>query len=88
MIDAGRPGGVNSLFINMTRAELTARYKTTGLGLLWFLVTPLILMVVLSAVFQHVINLGVQDYPLFVLSALLPWTFFQMAVSSATTSVE
>lgn len=75
------------LFINMTRAELTARYKTTGLGFLWFLVTPLVLMVVLTVVFQHVINLGIEDYPLFVLSALLPWTFFQMAVSSATTAV-
>jgi lipopolysaccharide transport system permease protein len=88
---AGTLGGElvtrRDLFLNMTRAELTARYKTTGLGFLWFIVTPIILMGVLTIVFSRVINLGVDNYPLFVLSALLPWTFFQMAVLSATTSV-
>lgn len=75
------------LFLNLTRAELTARYKTTGLGFLWFVLTPLVLMAVLTVVFQNVIQLNVPDYPLFVLAGLLPWTFFQMGVGGATTSL-
>lgn len=75
------------LLFNLTRAELTARYRTTALGVLWFLLTPLILMVVLTVVFAYVIDLGIPDYPVFVLAGLLPFTFFQVALLNAATSV-
>jgi lipopolysaccharide transport system permease protein len=75
------------LFLNLTRAGLTARYKTTALGFLWFLLTPLVLMVALSIVFQQVIRLDIPDYPLFALAGLLPWTYFQATLGSATPSL-
>lgn len=78
---------MRDLFLNLTRAQLTARYKTTALGFLWFLVSPLVLMVALTIVFQHVIRLDIPDFPLFALAGLLPWTFFAAAVASATTSL-
>lgn len=87
----GSSGGATAhrrdLFLNLTRAQLTARYKTTGIGFLWFLVTPLVLMVALTVVFQHVIRLDIPDYPLFVLAGLLPWTFFQAGLANATPSL-
>lgn len=91
MADATRPlrsfAAQRDLFLNLTRAGLTARYKTTGLGFLWFLLTPLILMVALSIVFQQVIRLDIPDYPLFALAGLIPWTYFQTGLGGATPSL-
>jgi ABC-type polysaccharide/polyol phosphate export permease len=75
------------LLWNLVLAELTARYKTTTLGVLWFILNPLLLMLILVAVFDHFIQLKIANYPVFVFSALLPWTFFQMGVENAGTSI-
>ncbi|MFI5352346.1 MAG: ABC transporter permease [Candidatus Binatales bacterium] len=75
------------LLRNLVWAELTARYKTALLGTLWFVINPLLMMVMLIVVFRRVIHLDIQNYPVFVLSALLPWTFFSMALTNATGSL-
>ncbi|MEO7117394.1 MAG: ABC transporter permease [Candidatus Limnocylindrales bacterium] len=75
------------LLRNLIKAQLSSRYRTTSLGLLWFILTPLLWALILTLVFQYLLRLDIPNYPIFVLSALLPWTFFQGAVSSATTSV-
>jgi len=75
------------LLLNLTHAELTARYKSTALGLAWSVVNPLLSLLILTIVFQHVVRLDIPNYPVFLLSALLPWTFFQTGLTSATTSV-
>ncbi|MFO1541489.1 MAG: ABC transporter permease [Chloroflexota bacterium] len=75
------------LAINLVRVELGSRYRSTLLGLAWFILTPLIMTVVLTVVFTVVFDVGIPDYPVFVLAALLPWTFFQGALMNGTTSV-
>ena len=75
------------LLFNLVLAELNARYKTAALGVLWFVLNPLILMLILVAVFSRFIRLGIENYPVFVLSALLPWTYFQMGVTNGGTSI-
>lgn len=80
----GELAGRRDLFLNLIHAELTARYRTSTLGLLWFVLSPLFMMLILTLVFQHVIRLGIENYPIFVLSALLPWTYFQVGLVSAT----
>lgn len=75
------------LLSNLVRSELTARYKTTTLGILWFILNPILTMLILVIVFQRLIRLDIENYPIFVLSALLPWTFFQMSLSHAATAI-
>ena len=36
------------LLRNLVWAELTARYKTTMLGILWFIINPLVMMGILE----------------------------------------
>ena len=62
------------LLRNLVWAELTARYKTTALGVLWFVVNPIAMMGIMVIIFGEVVHLGIANYPAFVLSALLPWT--------------
>jgi ABC-type polysaccharide/polyol phosphate export permease len=80
-------GPSGDLLLNLVKAELGARYKTPVFGLLWFLLSPLVMAAVLMTVFQSLIRLPIERYPVFLLAALLPWTFLQMGLSNATTSL-
>jgi lipopolysaccharide transport system permease protein len=75
------------LLRNLVWAELSARYKTTVFGILWFLANPLLMMTILVIVFKRVVDLNIPNYPAFVLSALLPWTFFSMSLNTASGSL-
>lgn len=67
--------------------ELRVRYKRSALGFLWALLNPLLMMVILTIVFSHIMRLPVQSYAVFLLSALLPWTFFAQALTYSVESI-
>ncbi len=48
---------------------------------------PLLMMAVLVLIFGRIVNLDISHYPAFVLSALLPWTFFSMGMTNAAISL-
>lgn len=75
------------LLRNLVWAELTARYKTTAFGVLWFIINPLLMMGILVVIFGRFVNLEIPNYPVFVLAALLPWTFFSMGITNCATSL-
>ena len=75
------------LLRNLVWAELTARCKTTAFGILWFIVNPMVMMGIMVMIFGRVVHLSIPNYPAFVLSALLPWTFFQMATTNSAGSL-
>jgi lipopolysaccharide transport system permease protein len=75
------------LLRNLVWAQLTARYKTTAFGILWFIINPMVMMGILVMIFGGVVHLTIENYPAFVLSGLLPWTFCQMGVTNAATSL-
>jgi len=75
------------LLRNLIWAELSARYKTTVFGILWFIANPLLMMTILVIVFKRVVDLNIQNYPAFVLSGQLPWTFFSMSINNAAGSL-
>ena len=79
--------GARDLLVNLVWSELTARYKTTSFGLLWFLLNTALMTGVLLVVFQGFVRIDVERYPVFLLAALLPWTFFQMGLTNATSSL-
>ncbi len=63
--------------------ELKIRYKRSVLGFLWALLNPLLLMLVLTAVFSTIMPFPIPHYAIFLLSVLLPWTFFLQSLSYA-----
>ena len=67
--------------------ELKIRYKRSVLGFLWALLNPALLMVVLTLVFSSVMRLPIPHYAIFLLSVLLPWTFFSQSLSYAVESI-
>src|SRR5690242_20684750 len=67
--------------------ELRVRYKRSALGFLWALLNPLLMMLILSMVFSTVMQAGIHSYPIFLMSTLLPWTFFSQSLSYSADSV-
>jgi ABC-type polysaccharide/polyol phosphate export permease len=67
--------------------ELKIRYKRSVLGFLWALLNPMLFMLVLTLVFTVIMPINKYHYAIFVLSALIPWTFFSQSLSYATESI-
>jgi ABC-type polysaccharide/polyol phosphate export permease len=67
--------------------DLRVRYKRSVLGFLWALLNPLFMMIILTVVFSTVMNQSIKNYAVFLLVAILPWTFFSQALSYAVESI-
>jgi ABC-type polysaccharide/polyol phosphate export permease len=72
----------------LVNAEMKKRGSDTVLGNLWWVLDPILQMVV-YVIFVTIIGRGgrVEDYPLFIFAAILPWKWFSAVISDATTSV-
>jgi ABC-type polysaccharide/polyol phosphate export permease len=76
------------LFEQMVRRELRQKYKGSTLGVLWYLVNPLILMGAYALVFKVLLRVAsVPDYPVFLISGLIVWVFFSQALLSSAPSL-
>lgn len=75
-----------SLWLLTTR-DLKVRYSTSALGWLWSVLDPLLMAAIYWFVFTLVFDrgsVGDQPYIVFLLSALLPWTWFSGAIGDCT----
>jgi ABC-type polysaccharide/polyol phosphate export permease len=80
--------GYRFLFTQLVRRELRQKYKGSALGVLWYVVNPLVLMGAYTLMFGIVLKTqSIPDYPLFLMVALVAWTFFQSALIAAADSL-
>lgn len=98
VIEAGRGSlwdAVNELWTHrellyfLIWRDVKLRYKQTALGALWAVLQPLLMMVVFTLLFgrlAHVPSDGLP-YPIFAFAGLVPWQFFQSAVSQSGASL-
>jgi len=71
----------------LVQADVHKRGSDTLLGNLWWVLDPLLQMLVYF-VFVTIITTRTQpDYPLFIFSAILPWKWFTAVIGDATSSV-
>ncbi len=84
-LDLGELWKCRDLIGQLTLRNIRVRYKQTVLGVLWAIIQPVLTMVV----FVVFVPRTVGQFPnsVFVLSGLVPWFFFQTAVSTAANSV-
>jgi len=86
MIRITHPKGLwrwRDLLLALVRRDLTLRYKGSAIGLLWSLAHPLVLGAVYAIAFRLVIRIPIPDYPLFLLTGLLPWLLLQLSLGQA-----
>ncbi|MDJ0334537.1 ABC transporter permease [Salinibacterium sp. G-O1] len=70
----------------LTVRDLRVRYSTSILGYFWSILDPLVMAGIYWFVFTQVFDrtVGAQPYIVFLLCALLPWMWFNGAVSDTT----
>jgi ABC-type polysaccharide/polyol phosphate export permease len=71
----------------LVRADLKKHGSDTVLGNIWWVLDPLLQMVVYVVLVQVIFDFGGDDYPLFVFAAILPWKWFSTAVNDGILSV-
>ncbi|MEV8369435.1 ABC transporter permease [Microbacterium sp. NPDC064584] len=85
----GAPGSprryLHSLWL-LTARDLRVRYATSALGYLWSVLDPLVMSLIYWFVFTQVFQrtVGHEPYIVFLITALLPWVWFNAAVSDFT----
>lgn len=69
--------------------DLKLRYGRPGLGVFWALLSPLLMVVVFYVVFSLIFRTNTDEVPFFIylMSAILPWSFFQSSLMSSATSL-
>ena len=70
--------------------ELKARYRGSVLGFVWSFINPLLLLGIYTFVFTTILpnrTEGLQPYALFMLSGILPWTWFSASLTDASGSL-
>jgi lipopolysaccharide transport system permease protein len=72
----------------LARKDFQSRYKRATLGVLWAVAVPLVQAALLSLVFSHFVHPGAGiSYGAFVLSGILPWSYFATALSTSATAI-
>jgi len=79
------------LFSDLSRRDFSVRFRGSALGVAWTFINPLLLMGVYTVLFSVLMKVpGVEDipnFPLFVLTGLVAWIFFQGSVQTAAASL-
>lgn len=73
----------------LTLRDVKSRYRQTAFGPLWFVIKPLINMVIFTVIFGRVAKLSSEGVPyaVFTYTALIPWTYFQAGTTMAVGSL-
>jgi len=85
----GAPGSarryLHSLWL-LSGRDLRVRYSTSALGYLWSILDPLVMSLIYWFVFTQVFErtVGTEPYIVFLIMALLPWVWFNSAVTDFT----
>jgi ABC-type polysaccharide/polyol phosphate export permease len=71
----------------LVQADMKRKGADTLLGNVWWVLDPLLQMGVYVVFVAVILQTAQPDYPLFILSAILPWKWFTSSINDATSSV-
>ena len=69
------------------KKEIRGKYKGSWLGVLWTFLNPLLQLLVYSFVFPYILRVEVEHYTIFMMVALVPWTYFTTAIQIGASSI-
>ena len=75
------------LLANLILKDLRLKYRRSVLGVLWSVLNPLLMMLVMTAVFSRIFRVAVENYPVFYLTGSTLFAFLGEATTGAMGSV-
>jgi len=85
--------GRADLILSLTRRELAARYRGSILGIVWALLTPMVMITIFTFIFSGIFKakFGASnsrwDYALYLFCGLLPWNAFQESLQLSSSTI-
>ncbi len=77
----------NNLLYELVKKNIKLKYRRSYLGILWTLIEPLLTMIVLTVVFGTFFRRGTEQFPVYVLTGRLLYSFFSSSTKSGLRSV-
>lgn len=78
---------LRDLLRELVLRDLKLRYKRSVLGIAWSLILPLMQLIVFTIVFRRILPIRVDNYPTYLFSGLVPWTWFSASLIGATAAI-
>lgn len=72
---------------SLVRRELRGKYEKSVLGFLWSFLSPMFQILIYNIVFTQVFNNDMPVFYMFLMSGILPWTFFSDSIGQGTGAI-
>ena len=69
------------LLADLVSRDIKTKYRRSVLGILWSVLNPLLMMLVLTAVFSNVFRFQIEDFPVYYLTGYILFNFVSDALS-------
>ena len=69
------------------KKDIRGKYKGSFLGVLWSFVNPLLSVLVYAIVFPYIMRMKVENYLIYLITGVIPWTFFVISINQGMTSI-
>ena len=69
------------------KKDVRGKYKGSFLGILWSFINPLLSVVVYAIVFHYIMRFQIDHYLIYLISGIIPWTFFTAALNAGMNSI-
>ena len=69
------------------KKDIRGKYKASFLGVLWSFINPLLQVVVYWIVFPYIMRVQTDNYLIFLICGIIPWTWFTTSITNGTTCI-
>lgn len=69
------------------KKDIRGKYKASFLGVLWSFINPLLQVLVYAIVFPYIMRVQTENYLIFLICGIIPWTWFTNVIIQGTTCV-
>lgn len=67
--------------------DIKVKYRRSYLGMLWSLLNPLLMMMVITAVFSNLFRFDIKNFPIYLLTGQIIFSFFSEATNMSMNSI-
>lgn len=76
-----------NLIIELVKRDIKKKYRRSMLGYLWSMLNPLLMMLITAMVFSNLFRFDIPNYPLYLLTGQIIFTFYSEATNFAMSSI-
>jgi len=75
------------LLVDLVSRDIKTKYRRSVLGIFWSVLNPLLMMLVLTAIFSNIFRFDIQDFPVYYLTGYIMFNFVSEATNFSMTSI-